>query len=182
MHMHAIMRFPICTWEEQRVTFAIAFLLVVFYIVYRFRLVAKQYYKIKMVKDEYKINFLSLNKCHKFHDKNKKAWIPFLTVIILSYVICAAPWLMNEVREGLQGLRSNPIVHCITLTIYSLNYYFPSLICMYMQYQKRRNPYAKTAVSFHYRASCTHWIVWNVIIIQLYRISSNKPPGVELVF
>ena len=69
----------------------------------------------------------------------KKCWkLKFVTLLISSYFCCALPWVLNELREGIGGSEMHTdTVHYAVLIIYSLNFYFPSGICMYIRFIQR---------------------------------------------
>ena len=71
----------------------------------------------------------------------KPYWkISFYGYMLFSYVTCAIPWAVNEIREQIQReTRNDILVHSICLIIYSLNFSFPSFICIYSKYRQYRD-------------------------------------------
>ena len=119
--------------HEARLVFAIIFLLIALYIVIKYFVIIKIHKKKKKLQYEYKQTYLSATL--RRSKARRKCWkLNFVTTIIYSYLCCSIPWVFNELREGMHIGGDSPAVHSIVLIIYSLNFYFPSAICMYMRY------------------------------------------------
>lgn len=69
----------------------------------------------------------------------KRSWrIKVLAIIICSYIICSIPWVVNEFSERLGPHNSTTFLHTFGLLTYSVQFYFPSAICIYMRYIQQK--------------------------------------------
>ena len=132
--------------QNARLIFAILFLLTLLLLVYRYIIIINKHKKLEKLKSVYQMTFLQ-----KYANKVvKKVWmIKFFALIVFSYAACSILWVLNELRVGLEGGKSNYIIQSASLIVYSMNFYFPSAICIYLkciQWMSKRN---KTRMRVH---------------------------------
>ena len=118
--------------HEAQMVIIILFILTVLFILRNYLVVVKknkEYHKLQLT---YKA-FLRIG----FHqNKFRNYWkLSYVAIILFSYIACSVPWLVNEIRAGLQK-KPNHLAHSICVLIYSMNFFFPSAICMYMRYKQ----------------------------------------------
>ena len=140
--------------KDARVIFAVGFILVVFFIFTCYLVIVRRHIRAKRILEAYKKHFLKVS--FRRNKVVKTYWnLKYFAIIICSYVSCSIPWVVNEFREGLEITPSSPMFHSISLVIYSLNFYFPSAICMYLRYKqwmaKKSSTPAALRTSFRYR-------------------------------
>ena len=135
-----------------KIVFVIIFLFAALSILQSYFVVIKKHQKKKYLLETYKRTFLRQNS----HTNKvlKRSWkIKLLAIIIFSYIGCSIPWVVNELWEGFQTDENNPFAHAVALLIYSLNFYFPSGICLYLKYIQRRSTTEWKRKSYRYRDS-----------------------------
>lgn len=99
----------------------------------------------------------------------KKWKIKLLAIIVYSYIVCSLPWILNEIHEGIAHhsgnhsslmlvngsyvMRKNDIsyFHTLGLIVYSLHFYFPSSICIFIRHNKRNVKSGWKIRSYRYR-------------------------------
>ena len=129
--------------QEAHAVFAVLFLLVVFFLVGSSVVTTKKHLKMKRIQYVYHKTFMRKSLLTK--KVFKRYWLlKFPAIIIFSYVACSIPWVINEIREGFKGNSSIPLFHSTSLLIYSLNFYFPSAICMYLRFMQWMSKKSKT--------------------------------------
>ena len=117
-----------------RVMFAIVFLLALVFISTMFLLLIKKY-RLRKNLELFKLNILALN--HPRSSALRRYWklkLKLLAINLTSYFVCSLFWVFNEIYEGTQSKRSH--YNSIVLNVYSLNFYFPSVICIYLCYKE----------------------------------------------
>lgn len=66
-------------------------------------------------------------------------WLPLMAVIFISYACFTVLWLINEFKSNSNSNKAEDkkgnTFHSVSLIGYSLNFYFPSVICIYLRYQ-----------------------------------------------
>ena len=118
-----------------KVVFAVIFSLIISYILTKYYVIMKLHMKKERLRESYKLTYLRGDS--RRHNNKKKYWRPKLfSIIIFSYIGCSIPWLVNELQEGLQREPDDAFIHSLTLIVYSLNFYFPSAVCVYLRYQE----------------------------------------------
>lgn len=135
--------------QEAHAVFAVMFLLIVVLLSVSYVVTINKHIKKKRVQIIYQKNFMMHRKNHVVSSKKKKQvkryWLlKFPAIIIFSYIGCSIMWVFNEIREGFQSTSSSPLFHSFSLLIYSLNFYFPSSICMYLRYLQWKSKKSKT--------------------------------------
>ena len=140
--------------QQARIIFAVMFVLIMLLLAASYITITTKHYRKKRLKRAYQLTFLRKN----LHITKvvKKFWMhKFFTIIIISYACCSILWVVNELREGFQTNADNPFVHSTALILYSLNFYFPSAICIYlrcMQLMSRRGAtLQRVQSSYRYR-------------------------------
>ena len=93
----------------------------------------------------YRETFLSLEEnCAALCKKEPGLWnLTYLAVMLFSNVVFTAPWLTTEIMQ-FHGSISH-MGHSVSLTIYALNFYVPSLICIIMRVEEYRAFRGKTS-------------------------------------
>lgn len=124
-----------------RVAFAVMFFLILIYIVIKYMKILQLHNTKKQLQLRYKKHYL---RCTFVKPKGmRKCWkLKFVTIIIFSFICCSVPWLINELKEGFEAHAEGEhgheegmhMMHSVVLVIYSLNFYFPSAICMYVKF------------------------------------------------
>ena len=118
--------------REVRVAFSITFLLIVLILVGSYVSIFNEHLKKNKSKKVYQSTFLQRNS--DITRNMKKFWMLKLNaIIIFSYAGCSIPWLINEMRDEFSTDTENSVIYSASLIIYSLNFYFPSAICMYLK-------------------------------------------------
>ena len=118
-----------------RITFTVTFLIIIFLLFTKYFSITKQVNKEKRVKQTYKATYLK----NDYYRKNlvKTYWkLKFFAFILFSYVACSTPWVINELVQVFQTEEENHLAHSICLIIYSMNFFVPSAICIYLKYQQ----------------------------------------------
>ena len=139
--------------EQARIVFAAIFLLIVLFLAVSYLVVINKHRKKKRLQQAYQHTFL--RKDLRTTKVIKRIWmLRFFAIIIFSYAGCSILWVINELREGFQKNTVNSFIHSTSLIIYSLNFYFPSAICVYlrcMQWLSRKNTTLGRVQSYRYR-------------------------------
>ena len=117
--------------HEAHTVFAILFLLIVGFLAISYGVTINKHLKKRRMQSVYHQTFLRRQSV-KLQKVVKRYWLlKFPAIIIFSYIGCSILWVFNEIREGFVPNQTNNLFHSISLMIYSLNFYFPSSICMY---------------------------------------------------
>ena len=123
--------------QEARVVFAVALLVGILSLLTKYIYQTKQRQILRHVQEEYNRTFLRGNS--RRHKMRKYYWnIKYYNIILSSYIMCTLPWIMNEFRESLRPNSHNSLIHWMSLIVYSVNFYFPSAVCIHLMYRQRR--------------------------------------------
>lgn len=123
--------------NEAKMTFVILFILSLILMLKAFISVKIKHKKRKCLLIRYKRTFLRPNL--KKQKVLKRSWkTNLLGFIIISYVIFSVPWILNELNEGLGPHDSQTLFHHASLISYSVQYYFPSIVCIYLRYIQQK--------------------------------------------
>ena len=124
--------------RQKKLIFSIVFLFIVLYSLAQW-LTAIKTYKIKeKLRINYQLNFLDE---HPLRPKefNRKCWeMKHVNSILISYLSCATPWVLNQFQEGLELFNSIYLLEFGILVIYTLNFFFPSCVMVYLTVMARR--------------------------------------------
>lgn len=72
-----------------------------------------------------------------------------LATILFTYIVCSFPWLLNEIL-GLY-VDTGEVAYSISLLVYSLNFYVPSLVFIYLRYSTQGWGTSVTGLEQSYR-------------------------------
>lgn len=124
--------------QNARIAFAVFFLLALFLMMRCYIVVLMKDSRKKSLLEGYKKTFLRITEepCEK--QSLEYSWIHILAVFIFTYVACSIPWVLNEFREGIGSNANRPLLNTIGIIIYSLHFYFPSLVCIYLRYRQHK--------------------------------------------
>ena len=125
-----------------RIAFATLFILSVIFILLTYINVIQKERKRTRLQELYKLNYLHKD-CVMSHVVKRNWKLKFFAVILLVYVACSLPWVVNEFQEGSGKKLFQPLDQSILLIIYSLNFFSSPFICMYLwcnEQMARRNP------------------------------------------
>lgn len=87
--------------------------------------------------EKYEKRYLNLH--HHRSRVKKRYWKQkYYAIILVSYVICASPWLLEQVYEKVSIGGSSIQIESISLIIYTMNFYFPSVIIINLWMKKYR--------------------------------------------
>ena len=104
--------------------------------------VLKQHMKKESIRISYIETFLYTEEGTNDLQKANGQWnLRFLAIILISFATSSIPWLVMNV-SGFHKDRED-FEHSIPLSVYSLSYYVPSVICMYMKYKDFNTEEAK---------------------------------------
>ena len=71
----------------------------------------------------------------KLHADTQGQWsVKFLGIIFIMSVVCSIPWLIFNI-SGFHQKTISMFEHSVSLCVYSISFYTPSLICIYMKYR-----------------------------------------------
>ena len=124
---------------QKKLVFSLAFLIIVLFATPKWIPVVRSYNKKRKLRLQYQVEFL---RDHPLRPKgvNSKCWkIKHVNFIILSYLCCSIPWVLNEFREGLKLTQDIHLLDFSVLFVYSLNFFFPSALCVYLKVIVKRN-------------------------------------------
>ena len=131
--------------EETRLIFAVVFLLSLCFLVASLVAMIIKHFQQKRLKRGYQDKFLE--KKYNVRQSFQKFWmLEYFSIMILSYVVTSVMWGINELSESIDHNNEVPLLHSAALILYSLNFYFPSGICIYlrfMEFMMRRGRVAK---------------------------------------
>ena len=75
---------------------------------------------------------------------NQKCWkLSHVNFILISYLCCSIPWVLNEFREGLDLAEDLHLVDFGVLILYNVNFIFPSGVLIYLKYGLRQRKQSK---------------------------------------
>lgn len=121
-----------------RLVFSIGFMVVVLAIVATFVLVLQKHHDVRE-------RFLSfrrkqVNLAHHRDNSVKRYWkLYHPTIILISYILCGLPWVLKELYEGVTTKKAVKDFNFAVLFIYSINFYWPSAVCIHLWLAKRKN-------------------------------------------
>ena len=118
--------------QTGRTKFAILFLLASLFLLYKYVLVMKLQKKMVVLKAMYHNTFLKMENTQKKRVK-EVSMVNMSAIIILSYTVCSLLWAINELNMGFHWIRNHKSYSEVTLIIYSFNFYFPAVICIYLK-------------------------------------------------
>jgi len=131
--------------DETRLAFALVFLLCLTFLLASFCFIISKHFHQKRLKRGYQSKYLAMNKTST--KTFQKYWmLEYFGVMIISYAMTSVMWGVNEVRESVNPANEIPLLHSATLILYSLNFYFPSGICIYLRFLEfmiRRGRFSK---------------------------------------
>ena len=130
---------------QSRLLFALGFhICLVLLLVNYYVIVSKHFYLLR-VKRKYQNKFLDCSFVKE--NSGKKFWmLQYFSLIIISYAITSVVWGVNEVCESFIPHFDAPLLHSAALISYSLNFYFPSAVCIYLsvlEFMAKRGKIAK---------------------------------------
>lgn len=134
-----------------KIAFVVLFIIALMVLLKAFMTVVEKHARKKYLLDRYKTAFLKQGEYSR--KLLKRSWrIKLLAIIVLSYNVCSIPWVVNELREIISPENVFHLsFHTSSLIIYSIHYYFLSLISIYLRYiQGRVTPDWKLR-SYRYR-------------------------------
>lgn len=141
--------------NDTRLVFAITFFMLVLIILGSFFVIVKRHrIKGNNIKTYHRKFLLANFPRDLYIQKKRRYWkLRFFVIIIASYIACSVLWVINEMCEGLGNVDLLPHgFHSLSLVIYSMNFYFFPVICIYAWYKRykrnelRKNHYRQTYV------------------------------------
>ena len=85
-----------------------------------------------------------LDTCNFRSQIRKRYWkLQYFAVIFSSYILCAAPWITKQIVLGVNYFGQNKhdkfLDGSVVTMIYTVNFYFPSSIVIYLWYVKTKD-------------------------------------------
>lgn len=130
--------------------FAIVFVFALLFMLRFYFVVITKHKKKKYLLEKYKETFLRTSACTR-KTANRSWRIRILAIMIFSYITCSIPLVLNEFREGIGPHISNPFYHTVSLMIYSIQFIFPSSVCIYLRYIQKKITSDWQMKSYRYR-------------------------------
>ena len=129
---------------QSRLVFALGFLISLVLLLASYYVIVRKHFHQLRMKQEYQKKFLE---CVVNDNSGKNYWmLQYFSLIIPSYAITSVVWGMNEVSESFIPHSDAPLLHSAALISYSLNFYFPSAVCIYLrvlEFMAKRGKIAK---------------------------------------
>lgn len=121
-----------------KVIFALLSFSAICYVLMKYHVIIKLHNTQEKVQNMYEHNFLKGSFYRR--KEGKHFWnVKYFSVIIFSYIVCCIPMLTLELIDGLYGhVDQIEQYYSYVLVVYSLNYYFLAVICIYLKYQERK--------------------------------------------
>ena len=119
--------------SQKKLIFSLVFLMLVLFVAPKWIPIVRTYKKKEKLRMQYQIQFL---RDHPLRPRglNIKCWkIQHVNFILISYLCCSAPWVLNEFREGLKLTEDILLLDFGVLVVYALNFFFPSALCVYLR-------------------------------------------------
>ena len=112
-------------------------ILIIILIVLAFISIVKKSQRRTNNKKMYEKKYLDL--CNFRSQIRKRNWkLKYFVIILCSYVFCAAPWITKQISIGatyfVQDKHDRFLDDSFVLMVYTINFYFPSCIVMYLWY------------------------------------------------
>ena len=121
--------------ENTRLVFAVLYLFFVFFISYFYFWLGKHNRKKINTAQTYERTFLRGPSLRNNYTQGY--WkLKFLGVLIFSYMGCSISLIVDELWETSQKTTVRPLSCPVPFIIYSLNFYFPSAVCIYLSYKQ----------------------------------------------
>ena len=118
-----------------RIFLSTIFLLTLAFIISTYHLIIRKEKKRTKLQEAYQKACIRRDSIRE--NKIERVWeIKYFFLIMFSYVACTIPWVLNELREGIVEYTVDESVHFVLLIIYSLNFSFPSLVCIFVKYKQ----------------------------------------------
>ena len=123
------------------ISMATLFVLAIILIVIAFISVVKKSRRQTNNKKMYEKKYLDL--CNFRSQIRKRYWkLRYFGIIFSSYVFCAAPWITKQMSLGViyfvQNKHDKFLDDSVVLMVYTINFYFPSCIVIYLWYVKTK--------------------------------------------
>ena len=116
-----------------RVCFAFVMIFSAVIMISKYFMIFEKHIKQLMLLKAYEETFLDQDEAE---NKEKKCWdIRMLGIMLYSYVCCSMTWIINELRKGLLNDDANDLLQPISMVVYTLNFYTPAAICIYLKYK-----------------------------------------------
>ena len=147
----------VITDNEARLAFAFMILALVVVLSSGYSILIIKHRRKKKLKSAYQKTFLRRRIDKKKFMKSNL--LILFAIIVFSYCTFSCIWVINELRSGLYD-DENALIHSALLIVYSLNFYFPSTICIYLGYRHwtskksrghKRSWYSDSRMSYRYR-------------------------------
>lgn len=130
--------------QDVRVFFLFIDLSVILFLLVKFFTLTRTREKKKRLHRAYTETFLRRRNRTKTKMVGKPWRFKYATIIIFSYIGCTLPWVFNELLEGLSLQNYNPQLYSLSVMVYSLNFYFPSAIFIYLKHHEAKNVVKRT--------------------------------------
>lgn len=118
-----------------RIAFAIMFIMVEALIICKYITIKKSLKKKERLLKFYRETYLN-NKLERWHIWKRHWNFDFFACMLFSYVAFSAPWVINDMREGISGGSDDEFLYSLCLRIYAFNFCAPSCTCIYLKYQQ----------------------------------------------
>jgi len=125
--------------EQVHIFFALLFLFVLTLLTLGYRSLQRKHGTIKKIQSNYQRAFLRVvedRRVARGHRlKRLCLWkLKYHAFILFSYNACSLPWILVELCEGFGIIKHRVEINCVSLIVYSFNFYVPSAICIYLGY------------------------------------------------
>lgn len=121
--------------KEGRIAFVAIIVIIILCMIFGYASIIKKSQRRVKALEAYEKAYLNL-----YHHKSrvvKRYWkLRYYAIILISYVVCVTPWVIEEVYEGVKIGSDHVMVESIPLIIYAVNFYIPSGIIIYLWKKK----------------------------------------------
>ena len=119
--------------RDARIGVAVFFISVCLFVIFKHISIVSTIRKKTKLQNLYRRSFLREN--NRTQSRRCYWKLKYFTIIIISYLMCATPWLLCELKEGFEDDtgKGHDMYQRVLLVVYRLNFYPPSVIWIYLK-------------------------------------------------